>query len=246
MPKKQTTVLMPVADNAKSLVIAKEGLMARMNPILTSVRTFTIRTQEDYAVADGMLNRLIVAQREWVDRVDKVLRPLNAARKEMLDLRAELSKPLESAESAIRQSMGTFRRMEQEENRRLERERLLAEDKVRQEAERKRQLASQTAAPIARARLEAAAEKLDQKADIIESTPLPEPVRVVNSGTRTILKWRVKDSMEVVKAVMDGNLSTDVLSIDEKYVNQKLRENPNLVRSWPGFEVYEDVVIVAR
>lgn len=254
-----TTPVLDVRNTAlESRVVAEteetvrqEGLSIAAS-ILVRVAGMTVASKEEYIAADAVLGRLrdkrLYIMNELINRLKK---PINEAHDRVLALEHELVDPLASAEKALKNKMGLWtvqeRRRIQEaaDADRRERERVEAEQRRVQEAADRAQQAGKLSQAHALRR--EALELADQAEELGEKAVLP--VQVVGQAARSnavaVKRWRVKDLRKVLQGILNGETPEGIVQVNAVMVNQYMRgdQTGEVVGSWPGMEVYDDVQI---
>lgn len=215
-------------------------------PVILRAKALQVTDAPSYALADALLSRLRDARKQVKARIATVLDPINQARAAILTLSHDLDDPLEAAELRIRTGMQEFKRLEMRQAQEAERRRQEEEEALRKEAADKhmKQLAAKTE-PM-RQRLAAQRAELEEKADNVVAAPVLPPVKAAHSSTRTVKKWRVTNEIALLREAADpeGSVPENVMMVDPSILNQWLKEAPEVLATWPGVELYDDVVIV--
>lgn len=224
----------------------REEVQTITSPILARTTQLQVTNAASYAVADGLLARLREARKTIEIKLSSILDPINEARKAALELKHSLDDPLETAETSLRAQMKTYKLSEHRQA--LEAERKAREESARlsREAEEKRQKELAAKSAPMRARLANQRIELEQKAAEVASVPIPTPVKVANSSTRTVKCWRVTDFSALVKAAADpaSQVPEDALALNTVAINAYFRDHQEEVGKWPGVELYDDIRIV--
>jgi regulator of protease activity HflC (stomatin/prohibitin superfamily) len=195
-----------------------------------------------------------------------ITRPLDAAKKAVMEFFAVPLEHLDSAETTIKGAILTFDRAIEEE-RRKEQQRLEAEAKRRQaeidrraaaQADKIRKQAEEKAAAVEseaerEAILEAAEEKAEAKVDNRRHVHVPVVVAAKGEakGVSTTRRWKVKrdaDSVDVLalaKAVAAGTVPPTLLAVDFKVADQMARAMKGHFQV-PGLTAVCDESISAR
>lgn len=192
--------------------------------LATVGRAYSITTAEHYAVAGEELTRVKAAQKRLDALRKSMTRPLDEAKRTIMDFFRAPEERLAQAESGIKRAMASFaeaqERARREEQRRLdeaaraERERLArqaaeAEAKARAEQDRLRREAEEAAAAgraAEAAKLAARAEKVEERAAakvetlqlreamVVAPVVAREPPKVTGVSTREVWKFRVTNA----------------------------------------------------
>lgn len=227
---------------------------------------FAVRTADQYTAAGDELKRVKTAQKRLDDVRRSITRPIDAAKKAVMDLFREPEAKLAAAETGLKAAMVSYaneqERIRQEEQRRLEdiarreREKLAAqaaeaERKAREKAEAERQAAEAAAAAgrheeAAKLAAKAAAieERAASKADALQLRAATVVAPVVQSeapkvaGTSTREDWRfeITDPSAVPR---------EYLLVDEAKLGRIVRAL-KADATIPGVRVYSVRVLAAR
>lgn len=229
-----------------SLVRAHAEGLQLVTPLRQAVEHITVTSDEGYHAADALLARIHDALRTWDTRMEALLAPLRDAKQKADALKRDVRQPLELAEQRVRQAMQAYK---QAETARLEQ---AARDHERQSAAVTRQLddlaTREVQARTAKLRERLAAQREALEATVDTAPPAPAAVTAAHSTTRTLTRWRVTVSMEdLIGLIAQGRLPAErILTLNEAAITRTFRENPAIVAAWPGFEVYDEVIIVGR
>lgn len=236
-----------VANSATLVKIKREGL-ARLTPLEADVLQLKLRTDDDYDKADTLLSDIRRARRDWAGKIDPILDPLSLATRNLQALNREVDRPLETLEATVKGKMKAFK---QEESRRLQ-----EAEHERQEAQRQTQRRLDEAAAILdaaktkpfKARMEAKVQAIETELAVIEEAPRVQQVKAVSSTARTVKRWRIADLAAILQGVLDGSIPDDIMVVASTAVERNFKGEAGkaLVASWPGFEVYDDVIIAGR
>ena len=145
-------MLPDITNDPEVREVAEEAQM-----LATVAARYSVGTAEEYTVAGDELKRIKAAQRKLDELRKKITRPMDAAKKAVLDLFRDPEDKLRQAEAGMKRAMIAYSD-EQEQIRREEQRR--AEDAARKEREK---LEAQ-AARAANAGKDARAEVLEQRA----------------------------------------------------------------------------------
>jgi len=222
-----------------------------VTPLQNAVEELTIETAEDYQTADEILTGIQQARKSWASEMegtDKEPGPLRAARimKQSVDaLNRKIDGPLATLETQVKAKM---REWKLEDARRIaaEQERIAAEQakltaKIEETANK--ELAARTAQM--RERLAERRRQLEAEAEE-KAAEVPEETKGEHSTVRRVRKWRIADQEAVLRGVIQGHIPQSVVMTDNAAVNKQWLLDPDVVASWPGFEVYEDIQIAGR
>lgn len=236
----------------------KEATAKEIAPVLASAsQVLTIDpaialSPDNFRKADEQLSKVLIA-REWIEvRFDPILKPLaeakrnnEIARKATMALVNELDAPLKVIETGIRDWMRKFKLEEM----RIEAARQEKADEesasLQQEANAKREKEEAARTAPMRERLRLQREELERKALEVQA-PAPEPVKALNSGTRTVTKWHVTDLNLLLLEALEGRVPVEMGVTDRDDVIITLKHSQRAGGACPGVESYLDIQIVRR
>lgn len=215
-----------------------------LTPLEAEVHGLTVETADEYQVADELLAGIARARKQWAAEIEPVLAPLRQAKSAADELNRKIDRPLEALYNTVRTKMGAFKQAEarvllaareEQEREQAKLQRQLEETAAREQTARTKQM---------RERLAAKREELEQQAE--EVAEAPQAVKGAHSATRRIKKWRVVNMELLLRMIADGAGPEEVLILNEGYINAVMRSQPDVVASWPGFEVYEELIVAGR
>lgn len=263
----QATALTPQAASATAAKVA--------NDAAELAACIVVDSHEMYQLAAGEL-QTIVGQRKKIDDLRlSITRPMDEAKKRVMDLFRGPTEMLERAENTLKQSMLTFKRAEDARvaRERAEAQRIAAEERAA--AERARQQAEADAAAARRAAEEAAAAgdaataaaaqvrvaqaeqvavAAEAELDLADIAPVAviEPAKATASGigARKTYKAEVFDLKALVIAAAKAAEAGDdmllgYLLANEKALNATARELKAHMR-FPGVRVREEASLSVR
>lgn len=245
MKKEVVTTTKALPPRYVSIQELQREIQPLIVPVLARVKALVISGARSYALADEILTKLRYARSIIKEKMDSILDPINAARSAALKIRHDLDDPLADAEDTLRTGMKTFKlgeaRKVADEQARRDRE---AAELRRLAGERERQ-AQNAKTRLMAARLAAQSQDLEEKAEEVEAAPIPAPVQVRNSGTRTIPKWRIISTGDFIQHVAGGWAPDECLTVDKAVMDRLFKTRPDF-KDWPGVECYDDIQIVGR
>ena len=208
-------------------------------------------TPANYQHADVLLGRIRERRKAWGvvwTRIqEKTIKPLRAGLDELYKLNRDVDGPYAALEEGTKAWMTGYKteevrqlqesaRAKAEENRRLQEE---IEEKARQEQ------AART--DKMREKLAAAREQLKQEqADLAGTSVDDHVVRGVASTTRTQPAWRIVEPEKLLIAIGTGKVSLRAVEFNRVYINQMFKAEPEVVASWPGVEIFDEIKVVGR
>lgn len=191
---------------------------------------YSVATAEEFTVAGDELRRIKAAQKR-LDEVRKgITRPIDAAKKAILDLFREPEAKLAAAESGVKRAMLRFQaeqdRLRQEDQRK-------ADEAARKERER---LEAQAARAAAAGKIEKA-EALEVRAATVSAPVIHrEAPKVAGLSTREVWRYEIVDATALPREY----LTPDTTKIGK--VVQALRGDTTI----PGVRVYAERQLAAR
>lgn len=196
--------------------------------ILDEMDSLAVADADQAAAAADFLTRLKTTQKLVADHFEPRRKDAYAEYQAVLKERDELTKPLETAEKAVKKMLGAYQ-MEQERKRR-EAE---AEARRREEAKRREEEERRLAEAI-----ETGKEEILERPVVVaaEAPSEPEPQKLDGISYREVWRFEIEDQFKLPRTF----LQPDVRMIDD-YVR---REKSN--GSIPGVRIYSEKVVAAR
>lgn len=229
-----------MADNPPVDAIERRARIADEASIdlMAQAESFQIATPEHFETSGELLRTIKAKQKEVADTRTGITKPMDAAKKRVMDLFKPVTERLAAAELTIKGAMIVFTRAEEERQReaQVERERVA-------EVERKR---------LAR-RAEAAREDgAEEKADVLEETaaavqapPAAAPTKAAGVHTRTIWKAEVTNKRELIKAAATDAGLVPYLEVDLQKLNALARSLKGEM-AIPGVRAVSEETVTAR
>lgn len=204
--------------------------------------------------------------------IDKAITELKNSLVGIKALDAEVDGPLEMLQEKVRREMTGYKIEEQRE---IQEAQAVQDEKAarfRAEADRKALQATQAKTPQLRAKLEQARADLEATATLVEAQT-PTPVQGASSSTRSVQKVRISDPVAFVaalkayqpragiyelghppltilthKTLRSGEQREEDSPLDamRAEVSKIFSVQPGVVASWPGVEVFDDVIIASH
>lgn len=230
------------------------------NSALLVAQSFIIDSPEVYEAAGVELREIAGRMKRIEEARLSITRPMDAAKKAVMDLFAKPMETLQQADKALRASMLAWKRAEDE---RIARERAAAEAAARAERERiereEREARERAAALAAQGDAEAAAQAEAEAEAAAEAVALAEvapPVvveavaKVEGVATRKVWKAEVVDFSALVKAAAAGLERGDAtllayLEANTTALNGVAKAMKDAARI-PGVRVYADETLAVR
>ena len=229
------SITAPETDEVES---AAQAANEQSIELMARAEAFTIATAAEYQTSGDLLRDIKARQKAVTDTRTGITKPMDAAKKRVMDIFKPVSDRLIAAEQTIKAAMLTFAQVEERRQRaeQAERERIA-------EVERKR-LESRAAA--------ARESGNEEKADVLEETatqvaPPPPEAPTKAAGVHTVTTWRaeVTDKMALIKAAAaDANLAP-YLTVEMPKLNalaRSLKGEMNI----PGVRAVAETGVAAR
>lgn len=221
-----------------------QALATDAKNLLSVAKAYTIDNNTTLQLAAEDL-KSIKAKAKDLDTLRKTMtRPLDAAKKAVMDFFREPETFLAEAERTIKRAMLTFQQAEEDKRREEERKAREAakreEDRLRKEAE-ERALAEMEAGNDA-----AAAEILEAPAPTVLAPVIPRSYEKPEGvSTRDNWKGECTDLMALVKAIAAGKAPITLVTPDTKVIGQMARSLKGSI-SYDGIRFYNEPTIAAR
>lgn len=162
-------------------------LTAQTDTLLAVGSNYVVRDADEYRVAGDELQRVKGAQRRLDELRKSMTRPLDAAKKAIMDFFRGPEDKLARAENGIKRAMIGF---QQEQERKRAEEQRRADEAARKERER---LAAQARAAEASGKVEKAAQLEQRAAGVVAPVISRNPPKVTGVQTREIWRFEVTD-----------------------------------------------------
>lgn len=207
----------------------------------------------DAAAAE--LSAIVKRKKEITEKRLEITRPLDAAKKAIMDFFAGPLDLLEQAERTLKGGMLEYERKERE---RIAAERRAAEEKAareRAEAERQAREAEEAARKAAQAGNQEAAQQLAAEAEaareqvelalVAPTMPIADAPKASGASFRGTWKGRITDKAKLIAAASTRPELQGLLKVDESALNAMARAVKDSAPI-PGVEFYEDRVVASR
>lgn len=202
--------------------LASEADVAGANQALEAAKAIQVTNAEEANEAGAFLKKCSTAKKALEERRKEITKPLDEAKKSVMDL---FRGPFNTLEEARKTVKATLEDWTAAEERRLAEERRKAEEKARKERER----AEAKAREYEEQGREDMAEKWESKAEEADAA-VPagnERPKVAGVSMRTTYDVQVNDPVEVCRAVAEGKLPPAVVSFNQGELNK-------FARAWKG------------
>lgn len=243
-----TVAAIPTVDKAS---IVKES-----TALAEAVAGVIITDQDTYTAADTVLSRVQTARKVWNQKMYGTKeRPgpipqIRSGLDQLYALNREVDQPLEKLEETIKKAMKDFKMAELVAARELQAAKDAEQARLAALAREAEEKAAAARTKQMRDRLEQQRQEILQQQEEIAAVEAPATVVGNRSSDRKVMKWRLSESddalLELLMGVIEGTVEREAVSLNTVHINKRYKENPALVRSWPGVEEFEDVQIVGR
>lgn len=224
----ETLTGMEVSQEAKKLVNEARG-------ILEAYRSYEIVDNKTYTESGEVLKQIKFKTKELEDQRKSMTKPMDEAKRKVMDFFRKPLDYLSQAENIIKRSMLSF----QQEQERIRRER---EDKLRRQAEaeeeRKRKALEERARKAEeKGNLEKAEELREKKEEVFVPAPIvPNQVeKVPGIATKIIWKFSIVDVQAIPR---------DYLTPDVQKIGAMARSSKGTL-AIPGIRIYSEEVIAS-
>lgn len=242
-----------VVPNAELVKARKDGT-ALLVPLGSDVADIEVTDEHSYLLADGLLNRIQQAKRNWEGRVDPIIKPIYDGLQLLYALKNDVLQPLKTYEAAIKGKMKAYKLLEAKRIREEQEAQAKELERLRQEALAKEAALLKAKTNQMRDRLAEKKAELEQARSELEQRTAPVPVKAAGSSARSNKIPVVPDKAKLMQAVLNSELkvSGEVVDIDDLFtinaaqLNAAYKLDPESVSKWPGVDIIDDVVIVGR
>jgi hypothetical protein len=251
--------LQPISIERIVSIDSPEGFLA-MDAKLASIRNARAQWKLALEPIAGPLERAIAKQKEALAEAKK-------ASEGVKQLESEVGDRLDRLERKAKDLMADYKTREQQRIANEKREKDRKAQQLIEEARKREIQAASARTPQLKARLEQQrADLITQAQEVEDASEEITPVKGASSTTRTQQKVRIVDPMKFLAAVKlyeptagvydmgvpplmvtDRNGEpTPLVEIVAARLNDLYREQPGVVASWPGVEIYDDITIAGR
>lgn len=235
---------------ASLVKVAVEGTRL-VSPLKDAVEELTITSSEDYTGADELLAGIRRARKTWDEKMEPILSPLRSAKTAADALKREIDRPLEVLEGQVKEKMRDFKVQEAAEIAREQARIDAAQQKIQRQLEdaSAKELAART--KQMRERLATKRQELEEQAEEV-AAEAPVATKAAHSGVRMVPKWRCSGNKEtpslfiILMAILAGQIPPEVVMLDHSFINRQHLNDRTVMANWPGFELYDETVIVGR
>jgi flagellar biosynthesis GTPase FlhF len=237
----------------------KGEMVKTSSELAVAVNGVMITDQVSYSEADTLLARIQTARKTWNIRMygtkDKPgpIPQIRSGLDQLYELNREIDQPLEKMEGRVKQAMRDFKLAEARQARELQEAKEAEQARLEEQRLAAEAAAAAARTPQMRGKLEKKVEEIAQQQETVAAVESESPVVGVRSSDRKVKKWRLQHDEEqgshlgeLLMAVIEGKVPEDAILLNVVYINKLYKERPDVVRSWPGIEEYEDVQIVGR
>jgi hypothetical protein len=217
---------------------AKE-LMADAERTLEVVKDYQIQNAEDYASAGEQLTAIKTKAKELEGQRKAITAPLDAAKRQVMDLFRAPLQFLTDAEGVIKRSMADFQRAEEARAREEQRK---AEERARKEQERLARRAEKAAEKGQADK----AEELQAQSQAVQA-PIAQFHKPKAQGVSIRQNWKAEviDLTALARAVADGKVPARMIQANQQELN-KLAKALQADMDVPGVRAIAEDVVSAR
>lgn len=197
--------------------------------IVSIAGSYTVTSPEQYVAAGADLTRIAGAQKKLEAVRQAITRPMDAAKKAVLDFFRDPEAKLETAKNTIKRAMIAY---DEQQRRIREEEQRKADERARKERER---LEAQAQKAVDSGKIEKAEQLQTRAAAVVAPIISTAPPKVAGVSMREVWKFEVTDA----SAVPREYCSVDEMKI--RKVVQALKGDAKI----PGVRIYPDKQIAA-
>lgn len=229
--------------NATVAVVPQETELAkRTHSLIVQAKAFVVRTPEDCERATEIRGDIKAARKWWVGLLGDAIKSAYDSHKQLKDKFNQYDDPLKEADGILGTKVGAFVREQQAKAEAERRQKQLEADRIALEAAE--ELKTQQAENLA------AAGRLDEAAELVDTPTYVEPQKVVvdtivpkvdGRTIRETFRAEVQDLKKLVNAVAAGTVPLLALMPDYKYLNSQAKFAKNTdALGYPGVVVIRE------
>ena len=224
---------------------AKE-LVTQTSQMVVELGEFEINSNETYVCAGEHLKLVKAKANALTEKRLEITRPMDAAKKKVMDFFKPPIEALNLAESGLKRKMTVFSQEQERIRRAAERQRQAQEQADREKAEAEALELAQIAEgegdkETAEAILEEAQQPITPAAPVV----VAEKPKAAGISMRDNYKAEVTDLMALVKAVAAGDAPITMIKADDSALNKMAKATKGSVKM-AGVRFYNDPVIASR
>lgn len=227
------------------VTVKKEALKVQA-PLIQQANSLQVTTAEQYQTASALRTQIKAAKKSVVDRLEIIIRPAYEALQSLYALKKEITDPMDKADDILTGRMRQFKIAEAAEIEKEASRKRQEESRLAAEAAAKEAAATKARTVQMRERLEAQAAAAAAQAKEVAAAPVAAPVKAMGGSTRVVKRWRCVSLMALAKAVADGEVPDDCISVNTVRMNEYFKDSPADVGAIPGIELWDDLQIVNR
>lgn len=243
------------ADVAKE----KEKALTQVGPLQTRYNGIKVKDEASCQEMDILLGDVVQARKGWGSiwaRIhEKSIKPFMDGINNLHEVNRLIDGPLDTLETLAKKDIKAFRIADQ---RRIEAARV-EQDKLARQAEEIQERIDNARTLAQRGKLLEKKEVIDTK--VVAAFEATAAVMTENSGHREKPAWRLVGSeveglypegdtppsfLVVLESILAGHIPPQAVCLNLKYINETFKGAPEVVASWPGFEIFYDIQIVRR
>lgn len=231
---------------AQTLIKARTEGNSLISPLKNKVETLVIDSEEAYQEMDVLLSQIMNTRRVWLAKIDPIIAPIRAGLDLLYGLKNDIKDPLDDYEKLAKKKMKDYKLEEARQLRLAEDNRLAKIEAGRKAAEEKQRKADAARSKPLKQKLEAEAAVLTTNAEILDMGGAAQPVVGTHSTVRAKKVAQVSNLSKLLQGVIDGIIPDDVITINQVELNTAYRIDPEVVASWPGVTIIDDINISGR
>ena len=233
----ETTATTPTA-NVPALP-SPEELQQQVSPVVAKAEGYTIDCQPVYEDAAEYMTSIKSAASKLEEQRKAITRPMDEAKKAVMDLFRGPLDALTKAEGVLKDKMKSFALAERERMRKAQQEAEAAAAAARNELEQQAAQAMESGDVAVGVALQTAAET------VTAAPPAMEAPKAAGVALRGTWKARVTDKRAFLRHALEHDQFLDMVGIDESALNTLAKAFKDKM-AVPGVEPYEDHSISAR
>lgn len=255
---KKTRQTAPAAQTVGTAALAlapgteetKAKVLAVLPTLTQEVNELKVTDDKSYQYADALLGRIIASKKVWAPvwerLMEKTVQPIRSGLENLYAMNREIEKPHDALETKVKDIMKEFKTEEARQIAEANRKRDEEAARLQREADEKLRQAQQARTPQLKGRLEASAQRITEAATAVVEREAPQRVMGKASSTRTKKIPSVPDRKPFLRGILSGAIPDDCWVIDAKRLVEYYKEEPDVVKEWPGVVIIDDITIVGR
>lgn len=216
-----------------------QALILEATKTVEVAKSLTINNNEEYETAASQLSAIKKKANELDTKRKSMTKPLDEAKKKIMDLFRDPIQKLNDAEGFIKRGIASYQH-------KLEMARREEQRKADEAARKERERLERHAAKAAEKGRDEKAQEFEERASMVQAPVVAyEAPKVSGVSTRENWKAEVTDLPALVKAVAEGKAPASFLTANMTEINRvakALRKDAD----YPGVRVYSETVVASR